>query len=409
MPGGTPVRILLVEDDPEDAVLLQDLLRDWHLHRFEAAIAADLAEAAKLLADCSFDAVITDLGLGPSQGLETLERLLRVAGKMPVIVLTGLDGDAFGLRAVEMGAQAYLEKDRLEGRQAAQVILHAIQRAGIVNDLRRARHKAEASQAARTDFLATLSHELRQPLNGILGYVQLLEMAERGEGGPAQDSPERRLAYCCAIRESADHMLSLINDILDYAQAEGGHLSLTLEPVALPAVLREAATSLAPEAQRRGIAIDLPVPEAFGPTRVCADGRRLRQVFLNLLSNAVRFSPEGSVVKVTPAALGMLHGCSIADAGPGMDSSEIAVALEPFGQVHRNSGGTGLGLPFCQRVVDLHGGQLTIDSMRGQGTTVTILLPAAAPASADTSDEQVRGPSGGAAAQGQAKTEPAGG
>lgn len=157
---------------------------------------------------------------------------------MPVIVLTGLDGDAIGLRAVEMGAQAYLEKNRLEGRQAAQMILHAIQRAGLVNDLHRARRKAEASQAARTDFLATLSHELRQPLNGILGYAQLLEMAERGEGGPAKDSPERRLAYCCAICESADHMLSLINDILDYAQAEAGHLSLAREPVALPAVLR---------------------------------------------------------------------------------------------------------------------------------------------------------------------------
>lgn len=130
-------------------------------------------------------------------------------------------------------------------------------------------------------------------------------------------------------------------------------------------------------------------------------------MFLNLLSNAVRFSPEGAVVKIVPAAMGALHGCSIAAAGPGMDSTEIAVALEPFGQVHRYSGGTRLGLPFCQRVVDLHGGRLTIDSTRGRGTTVTILLPAAAPGSADASDEQVSGTSGDAAAQGQAESEPA--
>jgi len=371
-PVGGTVQVLLVEDDRDDAAILEELLREWPLHRFALSVAPDLAHAADRLRDGSFDAIVTDLGLGASQGLTTLEAVRRLAGPIPVIVLTGLNGDSLGLKAVEMGAQAHLEKDGLDGRQAAQVILHAIQRGAILRDLEAARRKAEATQAARTQFFATLSHELRQPLNGILGYVQLLEMAAEA------DAKDRRLDYCSAIRHSADLMLCLINDILEYAQAEAGHLTLERQAVDLVATLQEAAIAIAPEAGRRQVQILL--PDGEGPAaRVCADGRRLLQVLLNLLSNAVRFSPEGARVIVSPAEAGSLLGWTIADAGPGMDAAEIAVALEPFGQVYKNSGGTGLGLPFCQRIIDLHTGRLEIDSVHGEGTRVTVLLPKATP------------------------------
>ncbi len=368
-PAGDTIRVLLIEDDPDDADLFAHMIAGWWLHRFDLRVAGDLAAAADLLRLETFDVVVSDLGLGPHQGMDTLLAVRELCGALPLVVLTGLDEASIGLRAIDIGAQAYLEKGEISGRQAAQTLLHAIQRGETLAALEEARRKAEATQAARTRFFATLSHELRQPLNGILGYLQLLELE------PEVDYRSRR-KYYGAVRGSAEHMLGLINDILDYAKVEAGELTLDRVPHDLARVLEEALTTLAPSAQQRKVRIELQPATNLSDRMVQADPRRLTQVAINLLSNAVRFSPEGGTVRLTTTCGNGMRGFAVADQGPGMDAAGIAVALEPFGQVHRN-GGTGLGLPFCQRIVELHQGRMIIDSTPGAGTSIQVLIPAA--------------------------------
>ena len=370
-PVGDAIRVLLIEDDPEDAEIFADMIGDWRLHRFEITVADGIEAAAAALRRDRFDTVVTDLGLGPFQGLETLEAVRSLCLDLPLVVLTGLDEASVGLRAIEIGAQAYLEKGETNGRQAAQTILHAIQRSETLAALDAARRKAEAAEQARSRFFATLSHELRQPLNGMLGYLQLLERS------PA-DAFEEHGRYHAALRQSAEHMLGLVNDILDYAKAEAGEMQLNRLPVDLAAVLQEAVTTLSPLAAQHGVQVDLSVAPERATRMVIGDQRRLCQVAINLLSNAIRFSPEGARVRMATGEAEGFRWFSVEDRGPGMDAAGIAVALDPFGQVHRK-GGTGLGLPFCDHVAKLHGGQLRIDSSPGQGTTATILLPAAVP------------------------------
>jgi signal transduction histidine kinase len=238
--------------------------------------------------------------------------------------------------------------------------------------LRDARDEALAASRLKSEFLANMSHELRTPLNAIIGFSEYL-LAVSGDTVP----PKHR-EYLDDIRASGVLLLDIINDLLDLARIEQGKLVLEEERIDLGVVVRDAIKFIAETARSRTLRITLRGFDA--PITVDADRRSMRQVLLNLLSNAVKFNREGGTVEIAAATLptGDLS-IAIADTGIGVDPAVIPELFEPFRQadsgIARNYGGTGLGLAIVRQLMQLHGGEVTMQSRPGIGTTVSLILP----------------------------------
>jgi signal transduction histidine kinase len=244
---------------------------------------------------------------------------------------------------------------------------------------------AEEASLAKSTFLATVSHELRTPLNAIIGFSEILRTEMFGPVGSA-----RYRGYVADINDSAIHLLSLVNDLLDLAKAEAGKQELYEEILEVDDVARACVRLMAGRAAEAGLRLDL--VDRLDGRLFRGDERKLRQIILNLLSNSVKFTPAGGGVTLDlgVAADGGLR-IVVRDTGIGMGEDDIAKALEPFGQVAdvmtRETGGTGLGLPLTVKLVELHGGTLAIASMPGQGTAVTLSFPATRTMASSSTDE----------------------
>ena len=216
-----------------------------------------------------------------------------------------------------------------------------------------------------------MSHELRTPLNAIIGFSEVLLERMFGELN------DKQADYLADIHSSGKHLLSLINDILDLSKVESGHMELDLEEFDAPAALESAMTLVRERAQRHGVALELVVGKGVGEFR--ADPRKFKQIVLNLLTNAVKFTPDGGRVTVQADALEGGLTVSIIDTGIGIAQTDQAVVFDEFRQVGRHytnkQEGTGLGLALSKRFVELHGGTLTLQSELGQGSTFTFTMP----------------------------------
>ena len=236
---------------------------------------------------------------------------------------------------------------------------------------RAARETAEAADRAKSAFLATMSHELRTPLNAVIGFSEIIERRMFG------NDVERYAGYGALIRSSGQHLLNIINDILDIAKLQSGKAELYLDPVTTETVIVEALGLIATQASKKGV--DAARGAGAPAPAIMADEVRLRQILINLLSNAVKFTPPGGQVRVhTRIQTGML-AIEVVDTGIGMASKDVTTAFEPFGQVAnaltRKEEGTGLGLPLTKNLIELHGGRIEIDTAPGAGTTMRVLLP----------------------------------
>jgi PAS domain S-box-containing protein len=230
--------------------------------------------------------------------------------------------------------------------------------------------RAEAASKAKSLFLATVSHELRTPLNAILGFSDILK-----EEKPAPVGSARYRDYAESIHDSGAHLLGLINDILDVSKL--GSLELDLEAVDLEEVVVECVQSVVCQAEKAGLRVSTLLDT--GACTLHADRRRLRQMLLNLLSNAMKFTPRGGEVCISTSRRDGGFALAVSDTGIGMAADAVPKALERFGQLDdslsRRYEGAGLGLPITKQLVELHGWTLAIDSKIGGGTTVSILLP----------------------------------
>lgn len=242
-----------------------------------------------------------------------------------------------------------------------------------IAERKRAEEKAEIASRAKSDLMANMSHELRTPLNAIIGFSDSM-LAETF--GPLGN--EKYQEYMKDIHLSGEHLLELINDILDVSAIEADALELNEELVNLSDIVEASIHLITPRAEQGKVKVSSSVGSDI--PFIYADGRRVKQVLLNLLSNAVKFTPNGGFVSVKSnlGSDGSL-ALSIIDSGIGMDEEEAALALSSFGQVDsgldRKHEGTGLGLPLTKGLVELHGGIMKIDSRKGRGTTVTVTFP----------------------------------
>lgn len=231
--------------------------------------------------------------------------------------------------------------------------------------------RAEDANRAKSDFLANMSHELRTPLNAILGFSDVMRSAVLGP------LPEKYAEYASDIHRSGQHLLDLVNDILDMAKIEAGRVELERTALDVQAFLGDAIRVMQAPAQAARLKLDW---DAADGGAILADRRALKQVVLNLLSNAIKFTPSGGTIHVHAEAQSGLVKISVSDNGVGIAQEDLARVVKPFERARQGArrGGTGLGLAVSKALIELHGGTLTIESERGAGTTVSIILPAQA-------------------------------
>ena len=252
---------------------------------------------------------------------------------------------------------------------AAQSVF-AIQNARLFGELEEKSRELEVASRHKSQFLANMSHELRTPLNSVLGFSEMLADGIYGA------LPERASAALGKIQANGRHLLNLINDVLDLSKIEAGQLTLSPNDYVMGQIVQSVVASTETQARTKGISLVAAIadglPVGFG------DERRLTQVLLNLMSNAVKFTDQGSVTIAASSSHGMFE-VSVRDTGPGIATGEHARIFEEFQQVDNSStrekGGTGLGLAIAKRIVELHGGRISVESAPGAGSTFRVALP----------------------------------
>ena len=241
----------------------------------------------------------------------------------------------------------------------------------------RALHAAAIEQAmasrAKSEFLANMSHELRTPLNAIIGFSDLIGHPAAGALAAAKVGE-----YASLINRAGKHLLGIISDILDISKIESGTFALDIETQSLRELITASASLVEPRIMEKKQTLVLKLPSVL--PLINADGRRLKQVLINLLSNAHKFTPEhGRITMAVELDAAGPIAVSVQDTGIGMTPDQIAIALKPFGQVNssrtRTQEGTGLGLPIAKALIEQHGGSFFVSSAENAGTTVTIVLP----------------------------------
>lgn len=241
-----------------------------------------------------------------------------------------------------------------------------------MGELQIALSRAEKARDTRLQFLAHMSYELRTPLNAVLGFSDLMN---RQTFGPLN---ERYREYLQIIHDSGGHLLNLINQVLDIAKIDAGRLELNEEEMNPGGVVRSCVQLMTCQARSKEVALEAELAADLPP--LFADARLFRQIVLNLLGNAIKFTPEGGSVKVAVAQVEDGLGLQIADSGIGIAADDLARVFEPFGQVNsaftRQHNGTGLGLPLVKEFIEAHQGRIAIDSAPGRGTTINITFPA---------------------------------
>lgn len=363
------INILLIEDDPEHADLiimhLQRKRRDRVKINWVKLLSLGIAEIEKTERENlkKFDVILLDLGLPDSTMDKTLGRMLPHAKAIPVVVLSSLDDEEFGSSLIHQGAQNFISKSWIDGELLYRALRYAIERNAVVQELRKANR-------TKDEFLATLSHELRTPINVIHGFAEML-IAE------TLPNEEKKQAIDAIVRNSRVQV-SLINDMLDMSRIITGKLLLQSMPQNLWEVISDVMASLNLAAKTKKIQLD--IRNDNESVFINGDPVRLHQIFWNILSNAIKFSPMGSRVEVRLKCNERTVVIEIQDWGEGIDPRFLPYIFDRFSQqdtsIRRHYGGLGLGLSIVKYLVELHGGEIMASSEGpGRGSLFTVKFP----------------------------------
>jgi len=355
-----PIMILVVDDLSDNRLLIRHIFEEFDYLVLEARDGAEGIEVARTARP---DCILLDINMPVMTGFEALDRLQQDprTREIPVVVLTATADDLTGMeRALARGAVDYITKPISPQRVVARV-RGAIERQRLVREL----------EELRASFTSMLVHDLRAPLTVIKGYAELLAHAI---GANAGEKPER---YVRVIRESSERMIRLIGEILDISKLEAGKLKLEPRPVDPVAIATSVAERFGPAVAKRQIKLEVRPARLQGP--VHCDPDRLDQIFMNLIGNAVKFTPEGGRIDVEIADLGEEMEGAVADTGPGIPAEELPLLFEKFSQTSSaratSQPGTGLGLLICRHLVEAHGGRIWAESVPGRGARFAFRLP----------------------------------
>lgn len=381
--------ILIVDDNQSNV----DLLREILAHDGYTAVRGE-TDPRRVPALCEaqrFDLLLIDIRMPYMSGFDLMERINSLYGDdyVPVLVLTAHTDQETRRRSLELGANDFLTKPFIAWELLHRVrnmleIRKLYQRAAEQNrglerrvsertaELSAALDAARRADRAKLDFLSVTSHELRTPLNAIIGFAEVLSSEAHGPLGHRD-----YVDYVRLIEESGKALLGMVNNILDFTRGSAGGVDLAESTIDLPNLLIGCIDLLAPKAQAKSQTIAL---QAGPPVTLRADQRRLGEMVVHLLDNAVKFGHRGGRVSVRIALQGGMVAIAVADDGPGIPPDILDHVFNPFIQgecsLVRRHDGIGLGLPIVRRFAELHGGNVELDSAPGRGTTVIILLPA---------------------------------
>ena len=354
-------RVLIVDDSDDDIEMLQRFLagEDTVVRGLQ-----DSTQAEQVFAEFEPDLVLLDLHMPQPDGYEILRRLRDARsrlGFLPVVVLTGDVGQVARNSALDLGANDYLTKplDRNEVVLKTRNLLAT----------RRLHVELSLAYKHKSEFLASMSHELRTQLSSIIGFSELLIYDETGKYNDA-----KRREFLTQINSSGRYLLGLTSDVLDLSKAEAGQMVLRIENVVVADVLRSVASTMEPQAAKKAIRLE---SDGTAAGHVPADAGKLNQMLLNLVSNAVKFTQEGGCVKMGALRLPDAVEISVSDTGIGIAESDRAHLFDEFHQLDSatEKHGTGLGLALTKRFVELHGGRIRLESALGKGSVFTITLP----------------------------------
>ena len=353
------------------------------VHRVATEVGGALAEARRSTRVRKGEGVVgqTALTLEPAQVVDItvpgayesrLRENLIASGVRAVLAVPMVrEGELIGCLVVSRNRPGEFTADTIELlRTFATQSALAIQNARLFREIELKSRELEAASRHKSEFLANMSHELRTPLNAIIGFSEVLSERLFGELNAKQDE------YLKDIHASGQHLLSLINDILDLSKIEAGKMELELSNFDLPTTIDNALILVRERAARRGIALHRTVDERLGQIR--ADERKVRQVLLNLLSNAIKFTPEGGRIEVGAQAVNGSIEVSVTDTGVGIAPEDQEAVFEEFRQVgsaEKKVEGTGLGLALSRKFIELHGGRIWVKSPEGHGATFTFTIP----------------------------------
>jgi len=392
---GAGTAVMIVDDDPIVRALMRATLEvDGY-----QVIEADDGDVACALYDKRKPQLLVADVVMPRMDGYALCRELRTRPEgtyLPILMATGLDDVPSITRAYEAGATDFISKP-LNWVILGHRIRHMLRASRAFEALRQnrdqlaaARDEAEAANKAKTEFLANMGHELRTPLNAIIGFSSILR---DGTFGPLS---AKYVEYASAIADSGTHLLAVINGILDMARAEADRMVLVEEEVEIARAVAFSLGTIEEMAQRADIDCQYDIPDDL--PRFFGDAAKLRQILINLISNAVKFTPAGGEVRVSvERETGDGLAFCVSDNGIGIAEDKLATALTPFGQIqsglNRKYDGVGLGLPLAKRLIELHGGTMEIASEPGKGTAVTARFPKERthPEAAEPGAEEQRG------------------
>lgn len=371
-----PTDVLLVEDNPADALLVREALVDAGAEEFRLMHAERMQTALQMLESGSFRLVLLDLSLPDGEGLDTLIRFRMVAPNLPVVVLTGLDDHATAMAALQYGAQDYLPKGRITGDALVRVMRYSLERSRLLASEQAARAEAEraltrmeAALATRDRFLAMASHELRTPLTALHGFSQILVRGlKRGA------DIERVTEAAMHIETQTRRLKRLIGDLLDASRLASDGFSIERDEMDLNWCIRIAVSAVQGLYPDRKIDLDLADPQ----TTVVGDSERLEQLFINLIANACKYSAAPAPVRVRVRATRSDVQVAVQDEGIGIPPDDQASIFEQFhrgANVDRGVSGWGLGLYIASEISRLHNGTISVESVPGRGSTFSVSLP----------------------------------
>ena len=366
-------RILVVDDEPDFELLInQQFRRQIRAGEFTFSFARDGEQALTVLQkDAGFDLMLLDINMPVMDGLTLLARLSGLQAQVRAIIVSAY-GDMPNIRtAMNRGAFDFVLKP-IDMVDLEATIRKALDEIAKLREIERRRLAAERARSNLSHFLANMSHELRTPLNAIIGVTEMLR--EDVEAAKQDTEPLDR------VLGAARHLLALINDILDLSKIEAGRMELVLSSFLLSPLIADMVKTIEPLAARNGNQVVVHCDTAIGTMH--GDQMRLRQALLNLMSNANKFTERGHIR--IDAHQRQENGCdwitlAIADTGIGMTAEQMGKLFQEFSQVDASTthkyGGTGLGLAISKRFCQMMGGDITVESEPGRGSTFTIRLP----------------------------------
>ena len=375
LPKSKFMKILIVDDNSDNIELMSQILEDDY-SVIRAKSGKECIEKALLEQP---DLILLDVNMPEMDGYETIQFLKKdeATQKIPVIFVSAYYTEsAMIVKGLEQGAFDYLTKPVDENIVRAKVrVVERIKQAEDEvlqqkNELQVMNKKQKSADKLKSIFLASMSHELRTPLNSIIGFTGLMLMQVAGSINDGQKEQLNR------VKRNAEHLLELINDVLDISKVEAGKIELSIAEVDINALVNDVVESITPEVDAKGLALN--VRKLNENVNIKSDIRRLKQILMNLMSNALKFTDVGSVsidVSIEQSQLIII----VKDTGVGIEISDMKKLFEPFQQINsdftNNYKGTGLGLYLCKKLASLIGAEINVTSELGIGSQFLLALP----------------------------------